>query len=185
MRVLNRQTVAIGAAFIIAVGLGLGCGDDDDNGNGGGGGPGGGGSSSLTVSGEVEGDFSGFATYTDASLENNSFSVALTDNSKFHIQLRIGIEGNSPPPVGTYDVGGSIISSEDFHAIYSDFEEGGMMDPDEYSTQDTPSGTVELTSSSDDAVSGTFEFYAGSLEDPDQITVTNGEFQAVQVESGM
>lgn len=192
-----NQIMASGAAFALAVGVAFGCSDDENgNGNGtaggGGGGIGGGGgydsSSSLTVSGAVEGDFSGYATYTDSSLESDSFSLSLSDlHQTYNVNLSIPIEDQTPPPVGTYDVGASSTKGEQFSARFEDYEVEDSLKTTYSPDRDDPVGTVELTSSSATSVEGTFEFEAihDDFENDDEVTVTNGEFQAAQVEGGM
>ena len=140
------------------------------------------GSVSASVTGDVEGDFAGHATYTDASLEMNDFSMHLSDNQTFAISLTMRVEDNSPPPVGSYTIG-RVAGPDEFYATYSAIGEGGMLDRTEYEPTGTGAGTLNITSSSDTEVTGKFEF---SAEHEDRsITVTDCEFQAIQVRGGM
>lgn len=200
-------TMAIGAAMIIAAGVGAGC-SEDDNGSGEGddrrgeddNGPGEddsqhGGSSSFSVRGAVEEDFSGYAEYDDNWDRDmrrwNEFSLKLTDFESFTLGLTIRTEEPSLPAEGTYEVYRHRGEMR-FGADFATFEEWPHQGQTSYAPPDDPedrtsAGTVEVTSSSPSSVEGTFEFQAvhqplqegAEEDDPAEITITNGEFQAV------
>ncbi len=170
----------------------FGCGDDDDddNGNGNGNGPenGDGGYSSLVVEGDVEGEFEGYATFTQASLDDGTFNLGLVDNDNYSLSLRIEVDDGSVPAPGTYDIGTDGGFSDDaFTAIYADLQDGGVTDATEYTAHQEGSGQVEITNSDQDSADGTFEFEAEENPFDDAVEGTiqvEGEFEAVKVEGG-
>ncbi len=185
-----RKTAFIAAISTLLVAFyAVGCGDNGGgDGNGDDDGDGDGGYSSLTVEGDVEGEFEGYATFSEASLDDGTFGLALTDNSDYHLNLRIESADETVPEPGTYDIGtGGGFSEDAFTAIYGDLQDGGMGDPSEYTAQEGGAGEIEISDSGQDFAEGTFEFDAE--EDPfddeadGQIQV-EGEFEAVRVEGG-
>lgn len=140
----------------------------------------------MTATGAVEGELEGHATFTQALLDQGIFSVNITDNSDFGLELRIDVEDGEVPDVGDYDVQAGGFSDQAFSVIFRDFSEGGMIDPDEYASISGGQGTIEISSASDDAVSGSFEAAVPSgfdAEDEDTVEVS-GEFHAAKVQGG-
>jgi len=162
----------------------IGCGDNDTGTDADAAGANGGGSGSVTVTGAIEGDFDGYATYTDASLELGNFSVSISDNRNFAIELSMQVDDNAPPPEGTYNIG-TPLSADSFHVSFSKFEDGSFMNRTNFSSQDADAGTLEITSSSDGTVEGSFTFEAKNEADGTQVRVTSDTFRAVQVKGGM
>jgi hypothetical protein len=77
------------------------------------------------------------------------------------------------PSTGTYRLG--VTSDSDYAATYS---EGSLAKPTTYSTlSGENTGTMVITSSTDDEITGTFEFTA--INSGQQITISNGQFRAV------
>ncbi len=198
-----KRILAMAAALVIGF-QAVGCDDDDtpagdtaagddtaadepadeasDNGRAVGGAPGDGGEASVTATGAVQGEFEGHAVFTQASLDGGTFSVDMTDNSEFGLELRIEVDDGAVPAPATFEVG-SGFSDESFYAAFRDFTDGGMVDPDEYIS--TGEGTVELVDTSDDAASGSFEVELSAHGgDSDDTVEVSGEFRAVQVEGG-
>ena len=161
----------------------VGCGDNDTNTNTNTDAASDGGLGSMTVTGAIDGDFDGYATYTDASLEMGHFSVAITDNRNFAIELSRQVDDNAPPPEGTYTIGAPL-SADSFRASFSKIEDGSFMNRTKFTTQEADAGTLKITSSSDDTVEGSFTFKAENEADGTQVRVTGGSFRAVQVKGG-
>ena len=195
-----KPTILFTAAAALV--LSAGCSDDSSEGDEGAGeesadegaadrepesasGPGDGGHASVAASGAVDGDFEGYATFTQASLDNGSFSLGLTDNSAFGVDLSLMVDDGRVPEPGTYDVIGEFsgFSDEKFSVTFSDFEEGGMIDPDEYGS--SGEGSVELVETSQDAVSGHFEVeLVEHRGDSEVVLEVKGEFDAAKVAGG-
>lgn len=153
------------------------------------------GESSVVVSGTIEGEYSGWATFNKADLPQDmqSWSIDMTDNSTFTLSLSIASTGSiSRPEAGTYTIGHSIgFDSSDFAAIFTDIETGGVgAGADyEYSTvgSEETTGTLVIEESSDNEVSGHFSFNgAGEIDENgniiDPVTI-EGEFRAVNQEN--
>lgn len=165
--------------LIIAMVWGAACSDNStDSGSGS---PG---DSNLTVSGTVEGEFSGWAlfNYTET-MGGYSWSINMTDNQTYNLSLSISSVNdpiNRPEP-GTYVIGGG---SSEFLPIYTDIEAGGIgAGADyEYSTLwEENTGTLTIEESTEETVTGSFQFYAGQTDDDGNLinTITvEGDFTA-------
>lgn len=156
-----------------------GCSDDSSSSNNGS--PG---ESNLTVSGEIEGEFSGWAlfNYTETS-HGNSWSINMTDNQTYNLSLSLSSVDTpiSQPEPGTYNIGGG---SSEFLPIFTDIETGGIGAGGdyEYSTLfEENTGTLTIEESTEETISGSLKFYAGQTDDEgnliNMITV-DGDFTA-------
>lgn len=163
------------ATLLLGTGCGSEAGETDASGPGG--------NSSMTVTGDIEGMFEGYATYTDASLALGQFAVGLTDNRGFLLDLSTAADDNAPPGEGRYNIG-SGYGSDTVRVTFNQFREGSYMNPAQYSATGDAAGFLEITSSSETAVVATFEFTAENAAG-DQITVTDGTFHARQVAGGV
>lgn len=153
------------------------------------------GESSVEVSGTIEGDYSGWATFTEAELpfDMHSWRINMTDNNSFKLSLSIESTGSiSRPEVGTYTIGQTIGSNaSDFTAIFTDLASGGVGAGSdfEYSTvgSEETTGTLVIEESTENDVSGHFYFKgAGDIDENGNIIdpiTTEGEFRAVDDES--
>lgn len=127
-------------------------GDDDGNGNG----NGDIGDADVTISGDVEGSFSGNAYFVDDSNEDVDFAIGLfsgsitTPNTGQIVVL--GLDGDRPDE-GTYEIG----ADEDdttLSGVYLDYTDGATS----ATLVIAQSGTLTISSSSSDRVVGTFTF---------------------------
>lgn len=153
------------------------------------------GESSVEVSGTIEGEYSGWATFNKAELPQDmeSWSINMTDNTTFNLSLNIASSGSiSRPGTGTYTIGHSIgFDATDFAAIFTDIASGGIgAGADyEYSTvgSDETTGTLVIEESSENEVSGRFSFNgAGDIDENGNIIdpiTAEGEFTAVNQEN--
>lgn len=171
------RSTLLAAVAVLAVGTG--CGSDVSSADT----VGPGGVSSMTVSGDVEGTFQGYATYTDASLELGYFALGLTDNRSFSLDLTIAAPDNAPPPEGRYTIS-SGYGSDKVQATFNQFQEGSFMNPAQYPAAGATAGVLEITESSPAAVVATFEFNAQDKAG-NAITLTHGSFHAKQVAGGI
>ncbi len=143
------------------------------------------GDATVTISGEIEGEHEGWGLFNQSELpQGEDWGIQLTNNSSFHVQISLwSIDGSvTRPSPGSYT-----ISSEtsDFTGIYTDLESGGIgAGADyEYSTiHEETGGTLIIESSTDEEVSGSFEFVAA--HDTDEhgnvygFVTVSGEFTA-------
>ena len=177
---------ALLASVLFATLAAVGCGESSSssasnaNGGGTGGGSGGGsggssnselGSVEFTASGAVTGEFSGmmdfhYMDFDDFGVQGASWELSGHDgvggSQSFSLTISVesfsnGGEGIGRPEVGTYDVGFVANSTEVFSAIFVHIGDGGVMDSTEYATDtNTYTGTLVITESTNDRVSGTF-----------------------------
>ncbi|MFO7992756.1 MAG: hypothetical protein R6U69_01205 [Marinobacter sp.] len=139
----------------------------------------------MTVTGDIEDSFQGYAVYTDASLELGQFALGLTDNRNFALDLSIRVDDKAPPPEGSYAIGGSYgADTAHVQATFSKFEDGSFMNPTQYRAGGDAEGVLEITSSSDTEVVATFQF-TGQDNAGKQIAITDGAFHARQVKGGI
>ncbi len=83
----------------------------------------------------------------------------------------------SRPSPGTYDIGSEMAPS--FSAGYSNIE-GGLNDDHSYETTNQTGGTLTIESSTNERVTGSFEFTAVHIDEGNSQTVTiSGRFEAV------
>lgn len=125
----------------------------------------------MTVSGAVTGEFSGmvdfhYMDFDDAGVEGASWEISAHDTAdgsqSFSLTLSVrsfldGGDGIARPEPGTYDIGFEPNSTEVFSAIFVHIGEGGFLDTTEFvSDGENHKGTLTITESSADTVSGTF-----------------------------
>ncbi|WP_111642445.1 hypothetical protein [Marinimicrobium alkaliphilum] len=125
----------------------------------------------LTASGAVTGQFSGmmdfhYMEFDDFGVEGASWELSGHDGAdgsqSFSLTISVesfdaGGDGIARPEVGTYDIGFEANSTQVFNAIFTHIGEGGFTDSTEYaSDMDTHTGTLTITESNADTVSGTF-----------------------------
>jgi hypothetical protein len=137
----------------------------------------------MTVTGDIDDSFQGYAVYTDASLELGQFALSLTNNRNFALDLSIRVDDKAPPPEGSYAIGGGY-GPDTVQATFSKFKEGSFINRTHYQAAGDAAGVLEITSSSDTEVVATFEF-TGQNDAGKQIFITDGTFHARQVEGGI
>lgn len=164
-------SVSLMFSIMSIVGCGGG-GSSSNNGNTGGGSGGGPGDVTLTASGAVTGQFSGmmdfhYMEFDDVGVEGARWELSGHDSGadggqSFSLTMAIesfvdGGESIGRPPVGDYDIGFEPNSDEVFSAIFTHIGEGGFMDTTEYaSDMDSYTGTLTITESTADSVTGHF-----------------------------
>jgi len=157
-------------------------------------GPSGGGSASFTVSGAVNGQKSGIAEfYSFSAFGVHTWTIDIFDVGPSTFELSFVRVGNSPisrPAPGNYSIGSDFLDSSGFTAFYT---HGTGSNSTEYapifsgfcSDNQGEGGTLTIENSSDNSVSGKFEFKAsdydfdesGNCEVLGTVTV-KGEFDA-------
>lgn len=160
--------------------------DSDENGDGNGNGGGGDvGNVSVTLSGGVDGSFSGNAFFVideddEVDFAIGLFSGAITNPNAGEIVV-LGRDGDRPGP-GTYTIDAEASEANFFGAYVENL--GNFASATLVSAQ---SGTLEITSSSSDEVSGTFSFtgqaFTGSGTQLGETTVS-GQFTAEFIDQG-
>lgn len=163
------------------------CSDDDDSNNTPPDETGGhGGSASFTVSGELEGEHTGIADFRAFEMNGvHTWDINILDQSPITYTISFVQTGGEPidaPAIGTYPL--ELSKADDVYiANYSHYEESPFQGEDYVVGIDGTSGELEITSSTDELIEGTFSFTAVRLDDDGQvagtITVTDGEFSAV------
>lgn len=187
----NKITTLIAVVALCFI---VGCGDDDNgnnattnanNGNGDNGDNGDENWVTLEVSGEISGEHEGTGSLrTRAQTDNLDFSFtdseAGEDNS-FYISFSDGRDESGIPEPGDYVISTPGADFDgDYGAQYIDHESADSFE--DYDNYDSLSGMLTITESSEDSISGTFEFEAALVDDAFQldesqtISVTNGEF---------
>jgi|SRR5690554_3091646 len=161
------------------------CGGDDNNVNNSGGFDLG--EISVTVSGDMEGNFSGMADFdhlATGNIETWEISGHDYDPQSFSISFMDMVIGGSAerPLPGTHSIGGVLA---DYTAGFEYFPDpGNYFEYIEYSTifgSNPTSGTLTVTSSNENTVKGSFEFTAYRVDDNLNIVGTvqvSGEFTA-------
>src|SRR5690554_2660736 len=147
------------------------CSDDDNGGpsTGGGGGSDQQGTASFTVSGDVEGEYTGIADFRAFEMSGiHTWDIGLKDYSPrtFNISFRqFGDEPIDAPSVGNY----SLDLSQEEGVYLTSFEHFDSDNPSpggEYTVgMGETSGVLKITSSTDTRIEGTFSFTASRLED--------------------
>ncbi|MCC5907926.1 MAG: hypothetical protein JJU13_17060 [Balneolaceae bacterium] len=139
------------------------------------------GEASFVISGAVEGQKEGFANFRAFEMSGvHTWDILIIDAQPRSFEISISAFSNEPlsrPSTGTYQLG--LTQDSDYAASYS---EGSLAQPDSYTTTfNENTGTLVITSSSDDEIEGTFEFTAVNIdeEDTEQISISNGQFRAV------
>ncbi|MCA1763609.1 MAG: DUF6252 family protein [Cryomorphaceae bacterium] len=165
------------------------CGGDDDSNNPPSDPGGHGGSASFDISGEIEGEHSGiadFRAFEMAGVYNWDITIINQDPITFNISfLQQGEDPIDRPGEGTYELGinPGNQSNDIYTGSYVNYG-GNPSEQDNYTIGiDETSGTMEITSSSDELIEGTFSFTAARIGDDGNVAgtieVTNGEFSAV------
>lgn len=148
------------------------------------------GEASFDISGAIEGQKEGFADFRAFEMSGvYTWDILIIDEPPRTFEISFSqISLNEPisrPSTGTYKLG--LGSDSDFSASYS---EGSLARPDSYSAFGDYTGTLVITSSSDDIIEGTFEFEAINLDDIEEenvaeISISNGQFRAVPRQGGI
>ncbi len=165
-----------------------------DNASGPDDGPSGRGQASFTITGDISGQKTGIAEfYSFSAFGVHSWTIDIFDIGPSTFELSFVRVGNSPisrPAPGNYSIGSDFLNSSGFTAFYT---HGTGNNATEYaplfsgfcSENTEEGGTLTIENSSDDRVSGKFEFKAsdydfdesGNCEVLGTITV-KGEFDA-------
>lgn len=175
--------LAMGAAMTLSL---TGCSDDDDsNGNSGDPAPNPPAQNQMnfTLSGDIEGEKTGqaFVMVVEAAGSGN---VILSGNDGPGItegqqtfSLNFYQAGTEIPEAGTYPISFDAgIDGSGFWVLYESFEDG-FDNPVGYGGVNGASGTIEITSVTDDAMIGTFSFTATNA-DGTEIEAMEGSFNA-------
>lgn len=138
---------------------------------------------SFTISGFIQGTRSGSGIVALTEQDENfrltfSFTNAdatdTTDQGSFNLELFQGPQAEplTFPESGSYSIGGVQQDEEDFTVIYTDTELGVTF-------LGEANGTLTITESTSEFISGTFEFSVSTLSNPNNaIEVSNGQFRA-------
>lgn len=180
-------------AIILTLGV-VACSDDEDN-NGTPAGPSGGeyGTSEFTLSGDVQGDRSGYADFELLNLAGIShlWAISMLDFSPqtFSLSLNMSVDSeNAPMPgPGTYPVGIDVNNptAPYFSANLTLIENEDFANGIDYVTTMSNGGTVTITTANDQQMIGTFEFSAIAYGDSANVESTidvEGSFSAVPVQ---
>nr|MBS0037155.1 hypothetical protein [Saprospiraceae bacterium] len=174
---LNQIFLSIAMLFAVCF---LGCSSDDDNG----------GDTptdgvTFEISGEVEGEKSGFANVVQVEESGItqifiSMNDGITGVQTFSLILYLSNTGQDAeiPSVGEYSIGTPAVG--DFWVVYTDIGNGDSV---EYGSIWGASGTLTITGSTPNRLTGQFEFTAEGNVDSmgvptGSIEVTNGQFSA-------
>ena len=150
------------------------CSNDDDKSSG----PAGGtpnpaaalGTVNLTISGDVEGQRSGIADFDIIDLGfMQTWDLNLYDHSPqtfdlSFVHMATDGSGGRPAP-GTYEIGNSVSEQKVFWVDYTHIENQDFANSIEYSAMYGQAGTLVITTSNEQLVSGTFEFTAHQYDD--------------------
>ena len=168
------------------------CSDDDDKNSG----PAGGtpdpssdlGNITLAVTGDVEAEHSGMADFFQMDVGNTRiWELNMHDYSPQTFDLTLMLTSTpdkiSRPEPGSYTIGFSGTDPYVFHGMYSYIEDSDYANSREYSTMwSETNGTLIIETSTEQTITGTFEFTANHYDDDtqeksDPITVS-GSFSA-------
>lgn len=146
-----------------------------------------GGSASFTVSGELEGEHTGIADFRAFEMAGvHTWDITLIDQDPITFNVSFAQTGGEPidrPGPGTYPLGIDIQSDNTYMTTYEHFDDNPLQGESYTVGINETSGVMEITSSTDELIEGTFSFTAVRLDDDGQvagtITVTDGEFSAV------
>lgn len=147
--------------------------------------------STITVSGDINETFKGYADFELLDLGFvKSFGISLWDfdPSTFAVDLNgFGEAGKHPTP-GTYIIESSPSFSGGYSGTFIRIENGNVFDAKEYNSQlildkdgVAQDGTLTITSSSDKEIKGSFDFHAYIEDDEGRVTSTvrvQGDFTA-------
>lgn len=163
------------------------CGSDDDsstNSNMG--------SFELTVTGDFEATKSGFADFDSLdAFSLQSWSIDMSDAKENQQSMSLSLSASSAvqdvsrPTPGTYQINFSATDASIYNAIYAHIPNNNFLETEEYSTlplsDGNYSGTLTITKSTEENVSGSFEFTAAKTDDDFNISgeiTVKGEFNA-------
>lgn len=142
------------------------------------------GSATLTVTGDVQGSFSGMADFHALSTnQSDTWSISMHDYNPQNFSLnfvRTG-KGVERPEVGTYTIGAS--HKADFFATFVHIVGQNFTAAKEYSTLEDPSGTLTIQTSNSQSVIGDFDLTAFEYNDNFEIVGSvhiKGSFNANQ-----
>ena len=143
---------------------------------------------SFTVAGDIEAEKSGVATASVTQVgQSNLFSIVMSNGANVQQTFTLSffsVPGSAPvdfPEPGDYAIGS--LNQADYWLVYTDLTSG---DPFvEYGLTYPVSGTLTITSSTENWLEGEFQFQAEGNEDTlgnpqGMIVVTEGEFRAVK-----
>ncbi|NEN24910.1 hypothetical protein G3O08_15525 [Cryomorpha ignava] len=163
------------------------CSDDDESPSTGSNGDdtGHGGSASFTVSGDLEGEHTGIADFRAFEINGiHTWDITLIDQNPitFNISFaQTGGESIDAPTVGVYPL--EVSQDENVYLTTYEHFDGNPFQGETYTAGiDGTSGVMEITTSTESLIEGTFSFTAARFEDGQivgSIEVTNGEFSAV------
>lgn len=159
----------------------LSCSSDDDNNSHGNSELG---SVTITLSGDLEGTRTGFADFHLQEVGSvHSWSLSFYDYNPqtFSSSLMIaGLGGVSKPTPGTYEIGFAANDSNVFFGSFVNIENNDFGNAVEYSTFESV-GTLTIETSTDERVTGHFEYTAHTDDDMGNISGTinvSGSFDA-------
>ena len=143
---------------------------------------------SFTITGDINTEVDGIARFgtSGAGDEETSWEITIADTGPQTFVLvisTIDLDGAEQPSTGFYSITNSPTVEGEFSAIFTDMEDDGPGGT-EYSTIfGNEGGTLEISESSSNQVSGNFSFTAVTVDDQTneavgEIVVTNGEFVA-------
>ncbi|MCH8543228.1 MAG: hypothetical protein LAT61_06650 [Alcanivorax sp.] len=168
---MGHKTLVVPFLLIMLTAAGCGGSSSSSNNDGPGGGSGGEEGVTFTASGAVTGQFNGmmdfhYMDFDDFGVDGARWELSGNDGSggsqSFSLVIAIesldnGGAGIGRPPVGSYDIGFEINSTEVFTTIFTHIGAGGVVNSTEYvSDSDTWTGTLTITESSSNVVKGTF-----------------------------
>ncbi|MEX2483184.1 MAG: hypothetical protein WED10_01405 [Brumimicrobium sp.] len=146
------------------------------------------GSSSFVVSGELEGEYSGIAYFRPFDRNGlHSWGITLIDQKPMTFTISFAQTSGEPiaaPEVGSYTLGINPGNrKDDIYLTSFEYFESDPFKRESYSVGiSETSGVLEITTSTDELIEGTFSFTAVRLEKgvvAGNIEVTEGEFSAV------
>ncbi len=142
---------------------------------------------SFLVTGTINREVSGEASFQiEAMNGSTSLEILIIDDfiDEFQLDLFLVYQGSGTlPNAGTYSIGGDPDDENIFRA-YLNFFGGGFGDGVLFSTDNVEdAGTLTISQSTTERISGTFQFEARTLDlpgdDPAYITIQDGEFSAI------
>lgn len=160
----------------------LSCSSDDDNSAD----LSGFGSATVNLSGDLEGTRTGMADFHYHELGSMyMWEISFHDLSPQTFALTLMLQSHEPisrPTPGTYEIGFDPLDPDVFSASFINIEDSNFVDSVEYDTFDN-GGTLTIETSTDEKVTGHFEFTANSRDDNFNSTGTihvSGSFEALK-----
>ncbi|MBR9757479.1 MAG: hypothetical protein GYB39_05320 [Algicola sp.] len=135
----------------------------------------------FDIAGDVTGSKTGSSSIVTVENANNTYMISNHDGTSFDTQTfslvfykAFSDNTLANPSPGTYPIAnvGHLIDQDGFWAVYTDTQTG-----EDYGSGNL-SGTLTITSNTNNQLKGTFEFSAENLSGTKTITVTNGTFSA-------